>query len=66
MLEVRNYYNALLFLDELNERNEIINIELIFKLHNLLSGKKYLLKIIFKWTKCCSRFCYKKHSSYAT
>lgn len=39
-LEVRNYYNALLYLNKLADTSKEINEELIFKIHNLVSGKK--------------------------
>lgn len=39
-LEVRNYYNALMYLNEKSENNDIITEDLIFKVHNLVVGKQ--------------------------
>ncbi len=39
VLEVRNYYNALMYLNKEAENNNTITEELIFKVHNLVSGK---------------------------
>ena len=44
VLEVRNYYNALLFLNKESENNNTITEDLIFKVHNLVSGKKLTYK----------------------
>ena len=44
VLEVRNYYNDLLFLNKESENNNIITEALIFKVHNLVSGKKLSYK----------------------
>ncbi len=38
VLEVRNYYNALMYLNDLDSKN--ITEDLIFKVHNLVIGKK--------------------------
>ena len=38
-LEVRNYYNALMYLNEKSENDNIITEDLIFKVHNLVVGK---------------------------
>ena len=40
VLEVRNYYNALIFLNDKSEINDNITEELILKVHNLVEGKK--------------------------
>lgn len=39
VLEVRNYYNALIYLNKESEHNHTITEDLIFKVHNLVSGK---------------------------
>lgn len=39
-LEVRNYYNALMYLNEKSENNDVITEDLIFKVHNLVVGKQ--------------------------
>ena len=39
VLEVRNYYNALMYLNKESEHNDTITEDLIFKVHNLVSGK---------------------------
>lgn len=44
VLEVRNYYNALLYLSKEAENNKKITEELIFKVHNLVSGKHLTFK----------------------
>ena len=38
-IEVKNYYNALIYLNEKAENNNIINEKLIMEIHNLVSGK---------------------------
>jgi len=45
-LEVRNYYNALMYLNELSEKN--ICEDLILKVHNLVIGKKISFKNEFR------------------
>ncbi len=47
-LEVRNYYKALLFLNDEAERNNKISKELILKVHNLVSGKNIGYKSDFR------------------
>ena len=47
-LEVRNYYKALLFLNNEAERNNKISKELILKVHNLVSGKNIGYKSDFR------------------
>lgn len=42
VLEVRNYYNALMFLNEVAKSKKQLNEDLIFKTHNLVSGKNLL------------------------
>ena len=44
VLEVRNYYNALMYLNKEAENNKNINEDLIFKVHNLVSGKNLTYK----------------------
>lgn len=44
VLEVRNYYNALMYLNEIAENNKNITEDLIFKVHNLVSGKNLMYK----------------------
>ena len=44
VLEVRNYYNALMYLNELAENNNTITEDLIFKVHNLVCGKNLTYK----------------------
>ena len=39
VLEVRNYYNALLYLNKEADKNVPISEDLILKVHNLVSGK---------------------------
>ncbi len=39
VLEVRNYYNALIYLNKESEEHNTITEDLIFKVHNLVSGK---------------------------
>ena len=43
-LEVRNYYNALIYLNKESETAKQITEELIFKVHNLVSGKHLTFK----------------------
>lgn len=44
VLEVRNYYNALMFLNKEAENNKKITEDLILKVHNLVSGKHLTYK----------------------
>ncbi len=44
VLEVRNYYNALMYLNQEAENNNVITEDLILKVHNLVSGKKITYK----------------------
>ena len=44
VLEVRNYYNALMYLNKEAEKNNIISEDLILKTHNLVSGKNLTYK----------------------
>ncbi len=44
VLEVRNYYNALMYLNKEAENNKTITEDLIFKVHNLVSGKHLTYK----------------------
>lgn len=44
VLEVRNYYNALMYLSKESEKNKKISEDLIFKVHNLVVGKKLNFK----------------------
>lgn len=44
VLEVRNYYNALMYLNKLSEENKNITEDLIFKVHNLVEGKNITYK----------------------
>ncbi len=44
VLEVRNYYNALMYLNKEAENNNTITEDLIFKVHNLVSGKHLTYK----------------------
>ena len=44
VLEVRNYYNALMYLNKEAEKNNIISEDLILKTHNLISGKNLTYK----------------------
>lgn len=48
VLEVRNYYNALMYLYKEAEKNNNITEELILKVHNLVSGKKLSYKNTFR------------------
>jgi len=43
-LEVRNYYNALIYLNKLSEEKSDITEDLIFKVHNLVEGKNLTYK----------------------
>lgn len=44
VLEVRNYYNALIYLNEEAEKNNTITEDLIFKVHNLVVGRHLTYK----------------------
>jgi len=44
VLEVRNYYNALIYLNKEAENSNVITEDLIFKVHNLVSGKHLTYK----------------------
>lgn len=44
VLEVRNYYNALMYLNKEAENNKTITEDLILKVHNLVSGKPLTYK----------------------
>lgn len=44
VLEVRNYYNALMYLNKESETDNTITEDLIFKVHNLVSGKHLTYK----------------------
>lgn len=44
VLEVRNYYNALMFLNSKEKNKCIITEDLIFQIHNLISGKNLTYK----------------------
>ena len=44
VLEVRNYYNALMYLNKEAENNNTITEDLILKVHNLVSGKHLTYK----------------------
>jgi len=48
VLEVRNYYNALMYLNNESENNNIITEDLIFKVHNLVVGKHLTSKSEFR------------------
>ena len=48
VLEVRNYYNALMFLSKEAEHNNKITEDLILKVHNLVSGKLLSHKNAFR------------------
>lgn len=43
-LEVRNYYNALMYLNKESETNNKITEDLILKVHNLVTGKRLTYK----------------------
>ena len=44
VLEVRNYYNALIYLNKESENNNTITEDLIFKVHNLVVEKHLTFK----------------------
>ena len=48
VLEVRNYYNALIYLNQQAEKTKTISEELILKVHNLVTGKKITSKNEFR------------------
>ena len=48
VLEVRNYYNALMYLNDLAENNNTLSVDLILKVHNLISGKNLSFKNKFR------------------
>jgi len=48
VLEVRNYYNALMYLTKESENNNTITENLIFKVYNLIVGKKITFKSSFR------------------
>lgn len=48
VLEVRNYYNALMYLNKKAETNNSITEDLIFKVHNLVIGKKLNTKTAYR------------------
>ncbi len=48
VLEVRNYYNALMYLNKIAECNDNISKDLILKVHNLVEGKKITFKNSFR------------------
>lgn len=48
VLEVRNYFNALMYLNKEAENNNTITEELILKTHNLVSGKHLTYKNSFR------------------
>ncbi len=48
VLEVRNYYNALMYLNKEAEDNNAITEDLILKVHNLVEGKNLLYKNGFR------------------
>lgn len=48
VLEVRNYYNALMYLNKEAENNNTITEELILKVHNLVDGKHLNYKNSFR------------------
>ncbi len=48
VLEVRNYFNALMYLNKEAENNNTITEELILKTHNLVSGKHLTYKNRFR------------------
>ena len=48
VLEVRNYYNALMYLSDLAENNNTLSVDLILKVHNLISGKNLSFKNKFR------------------
>lgn len=48
VLEVRNYFNALMYLNKEAENNNTITEDLILKTHNLVSGKHLTYKNSFR------------------
>ena len=48
VLEVRNYYNALMYLNKEAYTNNIITEDLIFKVHNLIIGKNLNAKATYR------------------
>ena len=48
VLEVRNYYNALMYLNEYSKNNDEITEDLILKVHNLVCGKSITYKNKFR------------------
>lgn len=48
VLEVRNYFNALMYLNKESENNNTITEDLILKAHNLVSGKHLTYKNSFR------------------
>ena len=48
VLEVRNYYNALMYLNKEADTNNSINEDLIFKVHNLVIGKNLNAKATYR------------------
>ena len=48
VLEVRNYYNALMYLNKEAEKNNVITEDLILKVHNLVTGKKLTYKNTYR------------------
>ena len=48
VLEVRNYFNALMYLNKESENNNTITEDLILKTHNLVSGKHLTYKNSFR------------------
>lgn len=48
VLEVRNYYNALMYLNKEAESNNTITEDLILKVHNLVSGKHLTYKNTYR------------------
>ncbi len=48
VLEVRNYYNALIYLNKYAENNNSITEDLIFKVHNLIIGKNLTYKNMYR------------------
>ncbi len=47
-IEVKNYYNALIYLNEIAEINNNITEDLIFKVHNLVIGKNLKAKSTYR------------------
>ena len=48
VLEVRNYYNALMYLNKESEYSNIITEKLIFEVYNLVTGKKITHKTNYR------------------